>query len=131
MSIDKILGVAGVVIQNNKLLLVKRKYGSKKGLWCIPCGKVEPNEELEVAVVREVLEETHLNTEIIKKIHQVCSTHRRGVPYEGTWFLLNFTGGTLQADDDVEDAAFFSKHELPELAFPDDAFVINNLLSLG
>ena len=34
------VGVAVVVVEDNKLLLVKRK-GSYQGMWCIPCGHVE------------------------------------------------------------------------------------------
>ena len=129
---NKIVGVAGVLVQDNKILLAKRKYGSKKGKWCIPCGKVEPNEKLEEAVVREFVEETHLKTVILNKIHEVKAPHHKyGTPYEGTWFELKFISGTLQADDDAEEAEFFSYSELPEMAFTDDIYVIEEILGLG
>lgn len=116
------------MILDSRLLLVKRKYGSRKGFWCIPCGKVEPDEALEDAVLREVKEETHLETELLEQIHRVSTTHRSGVPYEGTWFLLKHLGGDVKADDDAEEAEFFSLYDLPPMAFEDDVHVINNIL---
>jgi kynurenine formamidase len=45
------VGVAVVVVEHGDVLLVKRGYGAKSGLWCIPCGHVgvevlEPGEPI-------------------------------------------------------------------------------------
>ena len=121
--------MAGIILNDEKILLVSRKYGSDKGKWCIPCGKVDTGETLENAVIREVLEETHLTTKVIKQIHQVEKIHPTGVPYQGTWFLMAYVSGELYADDDADEAEYFALNALPELAFPDDAYVINQCLS--
>ena len=128
MNDDKLLGVAGIILKDGKILLVRRKYGADKGKWCIPCGKVDSAESLEEATIREVQEETHLVTKVAKQVHQVDKTHPTGVPYLGTWFLMQYVSGELQADDDADAADYFSLTELPELAFPDDAFVIAHCL---
>ncbi len=52
------VGVGAVVIHDNKVLLVKLKYGRARGLWLIPGGMVDPGETLQEAVIREVKEET-------------------------------------------------------------------------
>lgn len=52
------IGVGGVVIHENKVLLVKLTYGPAKGKWLIPGGMVDPGETLGEAVKREIKEET-------------------------------------------------------------------------
>ena len=52
------IGVGGVVIHDNQVLLVKLTYGPAKGKWLIPGGLVDCGESLQEALVREILEET-------------------------------------------------------------------------
>ncbi|MCD6484026.1 MAG: NUDIX domain-containing protein [Candidatus Odinarchaeota archaeon] len=54
------LGVGGVIIHENKVLLVKLNYGYARGKWVIPGGLVECGETLQEAIVREIKEETGL-----------------------------------------------------------------------
>ena len=59
------LGVAGVVINGEgKWLVVKKKYSGLKGLWSLPAGFVQVGETADEAVVREVLEETGIQSEV-------------------------------------------------------------------
>ena len=55
-----IVGVGGVILNDGKVLLEKRKNEPGRGKWTIPGGLVELGETLERAVVREVEEETCL-----------------------------------------------------------------------
>lgn len=55
-----IVGVGGVILNDRKILLEKRKNEPSRGKWTIPGGLVELGETLERAVVREVEEETCL-----------------------------------------------------------------------
>lgn len=53
----KIEVVAAVIQQNNTFLATQRGYGEFKGMWEFPGGKVEPDENHEDALKREIREE--------------------------------------------------------------------------
>lgn len=53
--------VAGYVEVENKLLLMQQSSRKiEPGKWGVPAGKIEPNEDLKLAMVRELFEETGL-----------------------------------------------------------------------
>ena len=58
------VGVGGAVVDDSRLLLVRRSSRRGRGNWQIPGGFVEQNETMELAVVREVEEETGVKTTV-------------------------------------------------------------------
>tara|TARA_B100000809_G_scaffold88620_2_gene87039 strand:+ start:2949 stop:3488 length:540 start_codon:yes stop_codon:yes gene_type:complete len=58
------VGVGGAVVDDGRLLLVRRSSRRGRGNWQIPGGFVEQNETMELAVVREVEEETGVKTTV-------------------------------------------------------------------
>ena len=56
----QIVGVAVVVVEDGRLLMVQRRYGTDAGSWCIPCGHVGWDEDVREAARRELEEETGL-----------------------------------------------------------------------
>jgi len=56
----KVGAEAAIFDREGRILLVQR---SDDGLWCLPCGWVEPNESPEEAAVREAMEEAGLEVQ--------------------------------------------------------------------
>ncbi|XP_061937179.1 uncharacterized protein LOC114577635 isoform X2 [Apis cerana] len=58
------LGIGGFVYneETQEVLVLKEKYVNKKAMWKLPGGYVNPGENLEEAVKREILEETGIQT---------------------------------------------------------------------
>lgn len=118
---DPKVGVGVVVLdQRGRLLLVRRGVSPGKGLWALPAGYVDADEDPREAAARETLEETGLEVEVCRIIDVYPSPVTGG--HGGASFFLAFearaTGGRLAAADDALDARFFEADELPELAFP-------------
>ena len=53
--------VSGIIIKDNKTLLVRRNRQPYKGTWSAPAGFIDYGEHPEEALVREVKEETNLD----------------------------------------------------------------------
>lgn len=59
------LAVSGIVISDTgEWLVVNKRYGGLEGVWSLPAGFVKEDETIDEAVVREVLEETGINTQV-------------------------------------------------------------------
>lgn len=52
-----VVAVAAVVVDHDRLLLVRRGRGWQAGRWAVPGGKVQHGETMAEAVTRELLEE--------------------------------------------------------------------------
>src|SRR5437899_12859334 len=59
-----IVGVGAVIIENKKILMMRRATEPLKGEWSLPGGVVELGETLADAVKREVREETGFKIEV-------------------------------------------------------------------
>lgn len=68
-SIERVGVVVGCLLKkDNKYLLVQENQSSARGLWNLPAGHVDKNEELKAAAIRETKEETGLEVRLIKQV---------------------------------------------------------------
>jgi len=58
------VAVRGVVLHEDRLLLVNAYPGDESDLWCAPGGGVEPGQSLPHNLVREIAEETGLSVTV-------------------------------------------------------------------
>lgn len=122
---NPVVGVAGICLQNGEILLGRRsKTSTYPGLWCIPCGYVEYNEDVWEAVKREFLEETGLDVKPERVFTVLSNFHNPDLHTVGIWFCVSVTGGAVKAGDDLDAVAFFPLDAAPPLAFPTDHTVI-------
>lgn len=108
----------GAIIKDGKILLIERKNEPFKGKWALPGGFVEYGEKVEDAVVREVNEETGLDTKIIDIVGVYSDPSRDPRGHIVTVvYLLEILDGEIKVSDDAADAKFFDLNDLPKLAF--------------
>lgn len=102
--------VGAVILQDNRVLLVKRRDPPSALTWAIPGGKVEFGETLESAVKREIKEETNLEIEVKEPI-AIVEVISEGFHY----VIIDFKGLVLKGDltprSDALDARFFDIEE--------------------
>ena len=113
-----LVGVGVVVIDQGRILLVRRGGEVRKGFWAVPGGKARWGEPLAETARREVKEETGLEVELGSVIW-VGDGMGDDHPPDHHFALIDFAarvvGGTLQAADDAAEARFVPLDEARSL----------------
>jgi mutator protein MutT len=104
-----IVGVGAVVVDDDRVVLVRRGHEPLKGQWSLPGGTVELGETLQAALVREVREETGLAVEVgplIEVFDRVQRASNGAVEhhYVIVDYLCRARGGRLEHGSDADDA---------------------------
>jgi ADP-ribose pyrophosphatase YjhB (NUDIX family) len=110
------VGVGGAVVQDGRLLLVRRASRRGRGNWQVPGGFVEPDETIEQAVVREVVEEAGVTA----RVQGVLGVRNRCSPDIGNSLyvvlLLHPVSGEPKPDNhEVDCAGYFTLEEIRSL----------------
>jgi len=115
---DPKLSVGGLVVTDNRVLLIRRAVIPRIGYWAVPSGFVEYDEQPRAALAREIEEETGLCTQVGRVI-DVFPNADPEKPGVFLFFEAHVTGGELQPGDDVSEARWFRHNKIPweEMAF--------------
>jgi ADP-ribose pyrophosphatase YjhB (NUDIX family) len=138
-----VVGIGGVVIVNDRALLIRRGSEPLRGQWSIPGGSLELGESLETGVIRELKEETGLTVRIVEMIEvfdriyedeadaaggepldsAIAAAKKKGPRYHYVIidYLCERLDGDAVAGSDVTDVAYatedeFAKYGLTETA---------------
>jgi 8-oxo-dGTP diphosphatase len=129
-----LVGVGAVIVENDRVLLIRRGQAPLLGEWSLPGGLLECGETLRDAAIREAREETGLTIEV----DEMLGVYERIIPGESRedddargqgvryhYVLIDFLcrplGGELKAGSDAAAAGWFSRDELPALKLAYDA----------
>ncbi len=123
-----------LINENDEILLVKRRVDPGKGLWDIPGGFVDLNEELENSLNRELNEELGITKRKLKYLGSKVDIYKYGNRYQQTLGVIFegkiSSGEKLKASDDINGFEFFKKENFPinKIAFKSlEEFFINYL----
>ena len=117
------IGVGILLIRDNKLLLVKRKYDPDAGYWSIPGGHLDLGERVEEAAEREAFEETGFKVKVSSLagiINKIMYDKKGKIEYH--YVLLNYFVDQIEGDpnqppkaqDDALEAKFVPFQELKD-----------------
>jgi 8-oxo-dGTP diphosphatase len=113
-SIERVgVVVACLIRDEDKYLLVQEDQPSARGLWNLPAGHVDKDEELEHAAIRETKEETGLDVNIVKELYIYHEKAGKSVKHI---YSAEVVGGKLEAQaGEIMTVAWLSFSEVEEL----------------
>jgi 8-oxo-dGTP diphosphatase len=110
-----LVAVGAVVVDEGRVLLVRRGREPLKGHWSLPGGLLEVGEALADGLVREVREETGLTVEPVELIELLDRIYRDGervrYHYVIADYLCRLVSGELTAASDVDAARWVERAE--------------------
>jgi ADP-ribose pyrophosphatase YjhB (NUDIX family) len=137
---DKVrIRVCGICLKEDRLLLVRHQGTvQNQSLWAPPGGGLQFGETVRECLVREVLEETGLETEVTRFLF-VNEFKEHPLQAVELFFELRITGGELIKGTDpeaaadqqlIEEVAFLSLQEIRDIPLADKHRALHYLFSL-
>jgi len=117
-----------IIIENNKVLLIKQVDGHIS----FPKGHVENNETEEETAIRETLEETGLNVEIIDGYRYTQNyVVKENIPKEVVFFLAKIKDGELiKQESEISEIGFYNIDDaLNIITYDDTKKVLKDLIN--
>ena len=126
-------GVGIVLLNNENKVFVAKRIDNPKNFWQMPQGGVDKNEEYYQAALRELKEETSIESveliqEIDKKLTYILPYHLIGIIWRGKfkgqkqkWFVMRFIGNESEINIKTKKPEFLdwkwiSLDDLPKIA---------------
>src|SRR5271167_2980528 len=120
-----LVGVGAIIIEDSRVVLVRRAHPPLQAEWSIPGGVLEVGELVREAAIREAREETGLTVEpgeLLGVYDRVLRDADRRVQYHYVLvdFLCRRVAGDLAAASDAAEVRWFSREELSALRLAED-----------
>jgi len=114
---DPKVGVGVLVVEGDRVLLVRRGVAPERGKWSLPAGFLDQGEDPRATAAREALEEVGLTVAVEELLDVFHNPPGRGGASIFILYRARRLAGEPTPGDDADDARFFSLDALPELAF--------------
>jgi ADP-ribose pyrophosphatase YjhB (NUDIX family) len=120
-----LVGVGAIIIEDARVVLVRRRHPPLQDEWSIPGGVLEVGELVREAAIREAREETGLNVEageLLGVYDRILRNPEQRVRYHYVLidFLCRRVAGELAAASDAAEVRWFTREELPALELAED-----------
>src|SRR6202030_2998490 len=120
-----LVGVGAIIIEGDRVVLVKRAHPPLQAEWSIPGGVLEVGELVREAAIRESREETGLIVEpgeLLGVYDRVLRDSEKRVQYHYVLidFLCRRVAGELAAASDAAEVRWLTPEELPGLKLAED-----------
>ena len=127
-----LVGVGAIIVEDGRVLLIKRGKAPLLGEWSIPGGMLELGETLRQGAEREALEETGLvvrATDLLGVFDRIVpdETKRTLYHYVLIDFLCQKISGDVLAAGDASDARWFNRADLSSLPLPSETLKVLEL----
>ena len=111
---NPIPAAGAMIIQDDRILMVKRAHPPKVDWWCLPAGFMEWDEHPMDTAVRELEEETGLKVKLTSffEVYSGNDDPRNNAIL--ILYLAEVVGGTMSPSDDASDVRYFAFDALPE-----------------
>jgi ADP-ribose pyrophosphatase YjhB (NUDIX family) len=125
--------ICAVVVDGDRVMLVRRAVEPRRGCWDLPGGFLERGEHPSEGLRREMQEETGLEIEILEPLGFFLDTYPE--PGETTlnfYYIARVTGGEPQSGSDVAEIRWFSPDALPpqdQIAFANNRAALSAWLA--
>ena len=124
-----LIGVGSIIIEGDRIVLVKRAHPPNQGHWSIPGGVLEVGEMVREAAVREAREETGLIIEpgeLLGVFDRILREPGQRVQYHYVLidFLCRKVGGELRAASDAAEVQWFTREDLHTLNLAKDTLEV-------